>query len=62
MRTNAGYTITDSVHVGDVEFVLGEQENGKQFVTWECKAGNDYCWGHQMDIGRTPTILKAALP
>lgn len=49
MRTNAGYTITDSVHVGDVEFVLGEQENGKQFVTWECKAGNDYCWGHYFD-------------
>ena len=49
MRTNAGYTITDSVHVGDVEFVLGEQENGKQFVTWECKAGNDSCWGHYFD-------------
>lgn len=49
MRTNAGYTITDSIHVGDVEFVLGEQPNGKMFVTWECKNGDDYYWGHYFD-------------
>ena len=24
MRTNAGYTITDSVHIGKAEFVIGE--------------------------------------
>lgn len=31
MRVNAGYTVTDTIHIGQVEFVLGEQENGKQF-------------------------------
>ena len=49
MRTNAGYTITDSIHAGDVEFVLGEQANGRQFVTWECKDGGNYYWGHYFD-------------
>lgn len=49
MRTNAGYTITDSIHVGGVEFVLGEQPNSKQFVTWECKDGDNYYWGHYFD-------------
>lgn len=27
-RTNAGYIITDSVHVGDTEFVLGVSQHG----------------------------------
>lgn len=49
MRVNAGYTITDTIHVGEVEFVLGEQANGKQFVTWECKSGDNYDWGHYFD-------------
>lgn len=49
MRTNAGYTITDTIHVGEVEFVLGERRSGKQFVTWECKDGDDYSWGHYFD-------------
>ena len=49
MRTNAGYTITDTIHVGRVEFVLGEQADGKMFVTWECEDGNNYYWGHYYD-------------
>ena len=49
MRANVGYTITDTIHVGDVEFVLGEQPNSKQFVTWECKDGDNYYWGHYFD-------------
>ena len=36
IRTNAGYIITDSAHIGDCEFVLGvSSENPQIFVTWE---------------------------
>lgn len=44
IRINAGFTITDSVHVGDSEFVLGV--NSGRFVTWKCKDKTDYFWGH----------------
>lgn len=47
IRTNAGYIITDSVHVGRTEFVLGVHSTAlSQFVTWACKGGSDYYWGH----------------
>lgn len=47
MRINAGYIITDSIHVGEMEFVLGVHSTAaNQFVTWACKGGNDYFWGH----------------
>ena len=43
---NAGYIITDSVHVGDVEFVLGvNSQIGNDFVTWRYANGG-YFWGH----------------
>lgn len=46
-RKNAGYIITDSIHVGEIEFVLGvHSEAPFQFVTWACKDGKDYYWGH----------------
>ena len=47
-RANEGYIITDSIHVGDVEFVIGENETqyGTMFVTWRCSNGTDYYWGH----------------
>ena len=49
MRKNAGYTITESICVGNVEFVLGENAAAPaHFVTWECKGGNNYYWGHYM--------------
>lgn len=49
MRKNAGYTITESICVGNVEFVLGENAAAPaRFVTWECKDGNNYYWGHYM--------------
>ena len=47
VRINAGYIITDSIHIGDVEFVLGV--SGKEpsmFVTWECQGGSNCYWGH----------------
>jgi hypothetical protein len=44
---NAGYIITDSIHIGNAEFVLGVNSKAPaQFVTWECKDGNNYFWGH----------------
>ena len=46
-RINEGYVITDSIHVGETEFVFGTLD-GKipMYVTWACKGGNNYFWGH----------------
>lgn len=47
MRENAGYTIILAIPIGNVEFVLGENtSDGARYVTWECKNGNNYYWGH----------------
>lgn len=49
MRKNAGYIITESIRIGHVEFVLGEKQmEPAQYVTWECKDGDNYYWGHYM--------------
>ena len=49
VRTNAGYTITQSIHIGKTEFVLGESSiDPAQFVTWACRDGDNYFWGHYM--------------
>ena len=38
IRINAGYILTDSVHVGEMEFVMGVHSKApSQFVTWACK-------------------------
>lgn len=46
-RINEGYAITDSIQVGKTEFVFGKLD-GKvpMYVTWACKGGNNYYWGH----------------
>ena len=47
MRENAGYTIILAIPIGNVEFVLGENPVGiAKYVTWECKNGDNYYWGH----------------
>lgn len=45
---NAGYTITDRLTIGNVEFVIGQNENvPAKFVTWKCNKGEkNYYWGH----------------
>ena len=49
-RKNAGYTITDSIHIGEMEFVIGKSESDPaMFVTWACKGGDYYYWGHYMN-------------
>ena len=46
-RINEGYIITDSIHIGQTEFVLGKLDNKiPMFVTWACKGGDNYYWGH----------------
>lgn len=48
-RINIGYRITDSIHIGETEFVIGEKpSNPPMLVTWACKNGNDFCWGHYL--------------
>ncbi len=50
IRTNIGYIITDSVHIGETEFVIGiHQHDPNRFVTWARKNGNDYFWGHYLN-------------
>ena len=49
-RENAGYIITDSLHVGDREFVLGVHKTARsQFVTWRCANQTEFYWGHYFD-------------
>ena len=52
-RTNAGYVITDSIFIGTVEFVIGyNPDMSSPYVTWACKGGTDYYWGHYMSNRR----------
>jgi hypothetical protein len=46
-RMNQGYIITDSIHIGDTEYVLGVNSRAPaRYVTWACKGGNNYYWGN----------------
>ena len=48
-RIKAGYTITDSIQIGAIEFVLGEHATApSRYVTWECRDGSNYYWGHYL--------------
>ena len=55
IRTNAGYIITDCVHIGENEFVLGvHSKHPDMFVTWEYSKENDSYFGDTI----TPTCLQ----
>ena len=46
-RINQGYVITDSIQIGEMEFVFGKLDsNTPMYVTWACKGGDYYYWGH----------------
>lgn len=49
-RINEGYTITDSLHIGGTEFVIGENrtQHGTMYVTWECRDSSNFYWGHYL--------------
>lgn len=62
-RINEGYAITDSIQIGDTEYVFGELEHGKipMYVTWACKGRNNYFWGHYFtDLWRRKKTCWAA--
>lgn len=49
IRTNAEYRIIEAIRIDtENEVVLGQTETrfGTQYVTWKCKNGTDYYWGH----------------
>lgn len=47
LRVNQDYVITDSIHVGETEFVLGINSKApSKFVTWACKKDSEYSRGH----------------
>ena len=47
IRMNAGYIITDSIHIRNTEFVLGVScAERSMFVTWVCQGNDYYYWGH----------------
>lgn len=47
LRVNQDYVITDSIHVGETEFVLGINSKApSKFVTWACKKDSEYSQGH----------------
>lgn len=49
-RTNAGFIITDSIHIGNSEFVIGIHTSApRSYVTWQCRNGNNYFWGHYFE-------------
>ena len=42
-RQNARYIITDTIYIGDTEFVLGEnQKSSAPYFAWLCKNENNY--------------------
>jgi hypothetical protein len=48
-ETNAGYTITEQIRVGDTRFVLGERPDGS-CVTWQqCKGREGFDVGHYFE-------------
>lgn len=52
IRINAGYRIIETVRIDtSLEVVLGVLEGsyGTQYVTWQCKNGNNYFWGRYFD-------------
>lgn len=46
-RKNAGYIITQSIKIGEIEIVFGKNDTrfGTEYVTWLYK-NNSYIWGH----------------
>ena len=49
-RKIAGYIITDSIHIGNAEFVIGQKESTRApYVTWKSRDGRNFFWGHYLN-------------
>lgn len=62
-RQNTGYVITDSIHVGTTEFVIGYHPKAPSpYVTWQCASGNNYFWGHYCNdrLSAVKSLLERA--
>ena len=46
VRQNAGFRIFDSIRIGGVEIVVGENARRTQYVTWLYTPQSQYLWGH----------------
>lgn len=45
-RTNQGYEIVESCHIGNKELVIGHNPTAPNpYVCWYCKGGDNYYWG-----------------
>jgi len=45
-RTNIGYKIIDSIHIGNTEFVIGYNKKASMpYVVWECQNSDNFCFG-----------------
>ena len=45
-RTNLGYKIIDSIHIGNTEFVIGYNPKSlSPYAIWECLNGDNYYLG-----------------
>lgn len=52
IRVNQGYRIIETVRIDtSLEVVMAQSESklGSHYVTWQCKNGTDYYWGHYFD-------------
>ncbi len=50
-RINQGYVITDSIQIGEMEFVFGKLDSKPpMYVTWACRDGDNYFGGHYYGI------------
>lgn len=49
IRVNQGYRVIEAVRIDtSLEVILAQNDTrfGTQYVTWQCKKGVDYFWGH----------------
>ncbi len=63
-RSNAGYTIVDSVTANGREYVLGMNDSlVYKYVTWRCTDGDRYDWGHYFEnqLDAQKDLLERAL-
>lgn len=62
-RSNIGYKIIDSIHIGSTEFVIGyNQKASMPYAVWECQNSDNFCFGSFVSNRATAeqTLLQRA--